>query len=251
MEKLKTVPLKKTILSLFILSVFFFACKKEDHILIEQLNQRIAQEACLPQFVNPDQRSYSCDSLIAVSYTSKHCALLPLNRKNYWIYEDSIFNDGILAKVQIDTLRFENVYRSPDGLIWWEPNVFIGFSEKLYSNDSAIFMAEPRPYSTLCTLDVKKEFSLFDGDSVRYLAHFEGDYAAAGRSVKMSDEIEVPAGKFSDYILFDKNARSFRRDQLYFKPGLGVIKYIQEKAPMGTPFVKLQQISTLIKFHIE
>jgi len=250
LEKLKTVPLKKTILSLLIVSVFFFSCRKEEHTLIEQLNQRIIEETCLPQFINPDLRSYPCDSLVAVSYTLKHCGLLPLSRKNYWIYEDSIFNDGVLAKVQFDTLRFENVYRSPDGLIWWQPNVFIGFPEKLYANDSAIFMAMPRPYSANCILDVKKEYSLFDGDSLRYLAHFEDDYAAAGRSVKLNN-VEVPAGNFNDCILFDKNARSFRRDQLYFKPGLGVIKYIQEKAPMGTPFVKLQQISTLIKFHLE
>ena len=227
-----------------IASFFFFSCRKEEQRLL------IIEEACLPQVINPDLRSYSCDSLVAVSYTLKHCGLLPLSRKNYWVYEDSIFDDGVLAKVQFDTLRFTNTYRSPDGLIWWEPGIFVGLSEKLYVNDSAIFMTEPRLYSTDCMVDVKKEFSLFPGDSLRYLAHFD-DYAAAGRSVKLNNVIEVPAGKFGDCILFDKNARSFRRDQVYFKPGLGVLKYIQEKAPMGTPFVKLQQISTLIKFHIE
>lgn len=235
--------MKKIILPLLIGSLFFFSCKKEEHLLI-------IEDACLPQVINPELRTYPCDSLVAVSYTLKHCGLLPLNQKNYWIYEDSIFNDGVLSKVQFDTLRFTKTYQSPDGLIWWEPSIFVGLEEKVYANDSAIFITEPRLFSQDCLLDVKKAYGLFAGDSLKYLAHFE-DFAAAGRSVKLTDPIEVPAGKFNDCILFDKNARSVRRDQMYFEPGLGVLKYIQEKAPMGTPIIKLQQISTLIKFHIE
>jgi hypothetical protein len=72
-----------------------------------------------------------------------------------------------------------------------------------------------------------------------------------GRSIKIEDPIVTPAGKFNGCVLFEKNARSFRKDQIYFKPGLGVIKYIQEKAQMGFPITKLQQISTLVSIHLE
>ena len=99
-------------------------------------------------------------------------------------------------------------------------------------------------------LDAKKDFSLFAGDSLRYLASFD-DAAAQGRSLKLNNSIKSPAGTFTDCLYFEKNARNYRKDQVYFKPGIGVIRYVQEKAPMGSPFIKLQQISTLVSYHIE
>ena len=237
------IPLKKTLVSLLIGSIFFFACRKESFAP--------TVKACVPQTDNPSGRSYSENDIVAVGYTAKHCGFLPLNHNNYWIYEDSVFNDGVFVKVQFDTLRFVKTFQSlPDDLIWWETEISIGLPEKLYANDSTIFQMEPRMFAQEPTWDAKSEYSLFDGDSARYLTSFD-DNAAMGTSVKMDDAIITPAGKFTDCVLFEKNARSFRRDQVYFKPGLGVIKYIQEKAPMGSPFTKLQQISTLVSFHIE
>ena len=175
---------------------------------------------------------------------------MPLSSRNFWVYEDSVFNDGVYVRVQYDTLRYISTYQSlPDKLIWWESNISIGIPEKLYANDSTLFEMQNRMF-TPGIIDVKKDFGLFAGDSVRYLASFE-DAAAIGRSVKMQDAVKTPAGTFDDWILFEKNARNYRRDQVYFEPGLGVIKYIQEKAPMGTRDIKLQQISTLVAFHIE
>lgn len=99
-------------------------------------------------------------------------------------------------------------------------------------------------------VDAKKDFSLFPGDSLRYLASFE-DAAAAGRSLKIKTDFETPAGKYEECLYFEKNARNYRKDQVYFKPGIGVLKYIQEKAPFGERMIKLQQISTLVAYHIE
>jgi hypothetical protein len=67
----------------------------------------------------------------------------------------------------------------------------------------------------------------------------------------LASPVTVNAGTFSDCLYFDKNARNFRRDQVYFKPGIGVLKYIQEMAPMGTREMKTQQISTLVKFYFQ
>ena len=99
-------------------------------------------------------------------------------------------------------------------------------------------------------IDVKKDFSLFPGDSIRYLASFD-DAAAVGRSLKIKTDFETPAGKYDECLYFEKNARNYRKDQVYFKPGIGVLKYIQEKAPFGQRVMKLQQISTLVAYHIE
>ena len=199
---------------------------------------------------NPAGRSYAVDSVVSFNCTDDLCAMLPLNTRNYWIYEDSIFNNGTFVRVQYDTMRFIRNWRSlSDGLVWWETNLNVGLPGKMYVSDSSFYRLENRLF-TPGILDAKKDYSLFEGDSLRYLASFD-DVAAQGRSVKLDNAISTWAGIFDNIILFEKNARSYRKDQVYFKPGLGVIRYIQEKAPMGSPFLKLQQISTLVGYHIE
>lgn len=237
--------MKKTIFTLLAGYLLFASCTKDNFAPPPTI-----QESCIAESGNPAGSSYTVDSVVAFTCTSKHCGILPLSSKNYWVYEDSIFDNGILLKVQLDTFRFVKNYKSlTDDLIWWESNISIGLPDRLYANDSSIFKMEDR-FFTPDVIDAKKDFSLFAGDSIRYLANFQ-DAAAIGRSVKIQSAIDTRAGVFTDYILFEKNARNYRKDQVYFKPGIGVIKYIQEKAPMGMPLLKLQQVSTLISFHIE
>ena len=189
---------------------------------------------------------------MAVTYTGKNCGLLPLNKNNYWIYQDSMFNNGVFQNVQYDTLRFDKTYLSlSDNLIWWQANMEVGLPDLLYSSDSSIFSIEQRMFSPTDPIwDARKEFSLFSGETANYLAHFD-DNAAQGKSIKLDGDLATPAGEFPDCIQFEKNARSYRKDEIFFKPGIGVVKYTQEKAPMGTTVIKLQQISTLVGFHIE
>lgn len=220
------------------------ACKKET------LTIPVVKETCSIQTVNPVGRSYSSDSVISFTCTGSFCGLLPLNNKNYWIYADSIYADGVFQKVQQDTLRINGDSRSlTDGLIWWETSLEIGLPAKMYASDSAIFKIEDRMF-TEGIKDVKKEYGLFEGDSLRYITAFE-DAAAIGRSLKINTSINTPAGEFSDMLFVEKNARNFRKDQVWFKPGIGVIKYRQEKAVMGSPVVKLQKVSTLVGYHLE
>ena len=92
---------------------------------------------------------------------------------------------------------------------------------------------------------------MFPGDSIRFLTSFD-DYAAQGRGIKLGGEFQVESGEFSNVLYFEKNARNYRRDQIYLKPGVGVIKYIHEKANNGYPrVVRLQKISTLVSYHIQ
>lgn len=210
----------------------------------------VTVEPCVEQLSNPAGRSYSNDSVVVYNCTSKHCGIIPLSTKNYWVYEDSLFADGVFQNVQLDTLRYTTTYKSlSDGLVWWQSNMEIGLPETLYANDSALFSITDRLFVP-DVKDAKKEYGLFPGDSLRYLANFE-DAAAQGRSLKVSGNFKTPAGNFNDYLYFEKNARFYRKDQVYFEPGIGVLKYIQEKAPMGTRLLKLQQVSTLVAYHIE
>lgn len=237
--------MKKKILPLLTGILFLAACTKDNFEVPAP-----EKEPCELQTANPAGRSYPVDSVAAYVCTSSHCGIMPLSSKNYWIYEDSIFNDGVFLRVQYDTLRFTANFRSSDNIVWWQKNnVSIGLPEILYANDSAFFSLADRMFTTGIK-DVKKDYSLFPGDSLRYLASFE-DAAAMGRSLKLSGFVSTPSGSYSSCLYFEKNARNYRKDQVFFKPGIGVVKYIQEKAPMGDWTIKLQQISTLIKYHIE
>ncbi len=205
---------------------------------------------CEKQTVNPAGRSYSSDSIIAYTCTSKYCGFMPMSSKNYWVYEDSIFDNGVFTKIQLDTLRFNTTVKTTtDGLTWWKANTDVGLPSALYSTDSAVFALTQRAFSPQFT-DAKKDYGMFEGDSIRYFSSFV-DVAAQCRSLKSTTSMTTPAGTFADYIYTEKNARYYQRDQVYFAPGVGVIKFIREKAQPGTYQVKLREIATLVSYHIE
>ncbi len=236
--------MKLTIVTLLITTFFSVSsCTKNDAT-------PVATTTCWLQTDNPAGRSYESDSVISFTCTSKYCGLIPLSTNNYWIYEDSVFNNGVFVRVQYDTLRYTRTWKSiSDGLVWWESNIVVGLPGMLYANDSSLFQISDRMFTTGIK-DARKDYGLFPGDSVKYLANFE-DAAATGRSLKMTEGLTTAAGSFDELIYFEKHARNYRKDQVYFKPGVGVVKYIQEKAAMGTMNLKLQQSSTLIGYHIE
>ncbi|MEO6611275.1 MAG: hypothetical protein ABIT05_04050 [Chitinophagaceae bacterium] len=237
--------MKRKILPLIAGCTLFVSCMKEDFTPLAVL-----AEPCKVQTDNPSGRSYVDYAVLSYDCTDKHCGMLPLSTENYWIYLDSVYINGEFSTARYDTLRYTTTYKTlPDGLVWWQSNINVGLPDRLYSNDSALFKLEDRLFTTGIT-DAKKEYSLFPGDSLRYLASFE-DAAAIGRSLKLQGPYKIPAGSFSNCFYFEKNARNYRRDQVYFKPGIGVLKYIREKAPLGQRDILLEQVSTLVAFHIE
>jgi len=240
--------LSKKILSLLIGSALFFAaCRKDE---LAPITGKPVEEACVAQIANPGGASYAADSVVAFDCTQKHCGILPLSTKNFWIYQDSVFTDGVFLKVQMDTLHYAKTWRSlEDSLVWWQSNISVGLPSELYANDSSFFAITDRQF-TPGIKDVKKDFTLFTGDSLHYLTNFD-DAAAQGRSLKLTTDVVSPAGSFSDCIYFEKNARNYRMDQVYFKPELGVIRYVLQQAPPGQRVIKLQHIYSLVAFHLE
>lgn len=238
--------MKKTLLTLIIGSLFFVSCKKE-HLF----SPPTPEEICLPQTVDPAGRSYSCDSIASFTFTKRQCGLMPLSNKSYWIYLDSLYTDGIFSSTRLDTLRFKTYISLYDSLIWWAPDMELGLPSIMNVTDSSIYTLALRFFVPECVKDVRKEYSIsFDGEAVQYLTSFD-DNAAMGRSSKMTGSISCPAGNFKDCIQFEKSAPTFRKDITIFKPGVGVVKYRTEKAPLGAPDVLLEKVSTLISFHIE
>jgi hypothetical protein len=245
----KLNPLKKTFTFLLLGAFCFSSCRKEKNFFTKEIELPVT-ETCKIQKESPLGRSYTADSIVQAGVSQKFCGLFPLNSKNYWVYQDSIFTDGVFTNSKYDTLRYSPAFKSlTDGLVWWKSNIYAGIPDIMYSSDSSLFTLEDR-FFTFGIKDVKLDISLFTGDSARYITSFE-DAAARGRSLKIETALKTPAGSFSDYVYFEKNAYNYRKDQVFFKPGIGVLKYIQEKAPMGLRTIKLQQILTLVAFHIE
>jgi hypothetical protein len=220
--------------------MILLACRKES---------LAPPQTCLPQTGNPDL-SYSGNQVQSVHYGAKHCGLLPLSSRNYWIYLDSVFIDGEFIRVEMDTMQFTETFQTEvDGLIWWKGNKEIGIPETCYANDSAIFGLNQRLFSSDPVFDVKKEIYYSAQDSIRFLTSFS-DEAAIGTQ-KMHKSVTTPMGTFSDCIFMEKFAPTYRRDQLYFEPGIGIVKYIFQKAPLGEYVIKTQRISTLVSYHID
>jgi hypothetical protein len=206
-------------------------------------------KACIVQTGNPDHQSYSANDFYNINYKGNHCGLIPLSSKHYWIYLDSIFDNGSFASVKYDTLHFTKTYQTnTDGLIWWEGSKFVGLPSKCYSNDSCIFGLDYRLFTSNTILDAKKEIYQFSQDSLRYLTSF-ADEAAIGKALHTS--FATPAGTFTNCLFFEKYAPMYRKDQVWLQPGLGVVKYIHEEAPMGSLTIQTQQISTLVSFNIQ
>ena len=226
------------------------SCQKERNFLGDEIIMPIPA-SCELQTDNPDGRSYSGHSLVPVSYSKNNCGLIPLSSKNYWVYKDSVYTDGNFSHVQIDTLRYVNTWKTnSDGLIWWGGSINVGIPDILYSSDSALFGLQDRMFNGPTIIDARKDFSLFAGDTLLYLANFD-DIAAMGKSIKLHSGLKTPAGTFDDCIYFEKNAITYRRDRVIIKPFVGVVKYISEEAPMGEMALKMQKIMTLISYHIE
>lgn len=237
--------MKKNLLPLLAGCFLFASCMKEDFTPLA-----IPAEPCKLQTDNPSGRSYVGHAVLSYDCADKYCGMLPLSTGNYWVYMDSVFTDGIFTTARLDTLRYTTTFKTlPDGLVWWKGSINVGLPDRMYANDSTFFKLEQRLFIP-GIIDAKKDYSLFPGDSVRYLASFD-DVAAQGRSLKLKTAMNTPAGNFSDCIYFEKNARNYRKDRVYFKRGIGVLKYIREMAPVGEREIKMQQISTLVAYHIE
>lgn len=235
--------MKKITLSILAAGLLLAACNKAE-ISVEK------SEPCITQDSDPAGKSYDDVSVVPFTCTEKHCGLMPLSSRFYWVYADSLFDNGVFQKVVLDTLRFtSNRKTQPDNTVWWESDYSVGLPTLLYTNDSAIYSLGERMFIP-GILDARKEYGLFAGDSVKYLTSFE-DAAAMGRSVKVSSPVKTAAGSFSNCLFFEKHARSYRRDQVFFKPGIGVVRYVHEEAPMGQRELKVQRVATLVRYFIQ
>lgn len=233
--------MKKLFIIFTVLILFISACKKTELPVIE--------EACLEQTIDPLSAAYDTNQVHYINYSGKHCGFMPLNSKNYWLYEDSVFDsDGYFKYTQVDTLRYTKTIQTPDNLIWWETKKDVGLPRKLYASDNAIYGLQNGTFIA-DSFYSKREFYEAESDSVSFLSGF-ADIVAFAKIVRRTEPVETPAGSFFNYILYEKYSPGYRRDRVYFVPGLGVIQYTSEfyKAPGPPSKMKLFIKSSLVSY---
>lgn len=236
-------------MSIFLSVTVLASCQKE---VVEQPEPptTVKTVPCVEQKVNPSGRSYVTDSLVEYNCKEKHCGFITLSSKNYWVYQDSIFNDGVFSNVKMDTLRFSKTFMSKqDGLTWWQANKDLGLPKLLYANDSSFFSANTLNFAPTTTT-ATRSYGLFSGDSIRYMSSFD-DVMAMGRSIKLNTSVKVPAGSFNNVLFFEKTANFYGSDELLYKPGVGVLKFTQMRVSFVDMENKKQKVSTLVAYHIE
>jgi hypothetical protein len=241
---LKKYLLKKLVLVFPVFIFLFTACRKS------QLPVAIS-ETCIEQTANPVANSYDTNDVVSVNYTRSHCGMMPLSAKNYWVYQDSLFdNSGAFKSIKLDTLRYTKTFQTPDHLIWWEGSKDVGLPKDIYSSSDAIYGLQKGTFMA-DSMYSKREFYEADADT-SFLAGF-ADIVAFGKIINKTEILQTEAGSFPEYILYEKYAPGYRRDRIYFVPGFGVIKYTSEyyKAPGPPSNMKLLIKSSLVSYHSE
>lgn len=231
--------MKKLVRILPALIIFFSACRKTEIPV---------NETCIEQTANPLATSYDTSDVLSINYSGSHCGMMPLSSKNYWVYQDSLFDgDGNSKLTRLDTLRYNKTLQTPDHLIWWEGNKDVGLPLKIYSSHYAIYGLQKGMFLA-DSFYIKREFYEAASDT-SYLASF-GDIVAFGKILNKSEALITEIGTFSDYILYEKYAPGYRRDRVYFVPGFGVVKYTSEyyKAPGPPTNMKLFIKSSIVNY---
>ncbi|MBL7727367.1 MAG: hypothetical protein JNM68_06780 [Dinghuibacter sp.] len=206
-----------------------------------------------------------------VNFDSAICGFLPLHKDAYWIYTDSFFNtNGSLHLVQQDTLRVKGVYQSPNGpSLFWRLGARNrkGCTGLLYTTDSILYtiapaFATPAFYEHYTWAGYRAAgypnsgapvFGPPGTDSIFTFNHFT-DMAYQEKIVNYRQPVTVPAGSYSNCTGFVKRL-GWSPDEMIFKPGLGMIKYIvYYNAPPGSyslfPTGPVQQVSVLTSYHL-
>lgn len=205
---------------------------------------------CIHNSITPSNSYSGMNNLPITVNDSSYCGYLPLNKKNYWVYLDSVYNtNGDFSHTQTDTLRFLETRRTADGITWWSQALVngryvpAGFPTFIYSTDSTVYFISWRGAGA-------RWFGVIPADSVVESCHY-ADFSQTCISRKIQGRVTVPAGDFSNCLKFIKTqflgSYNIEAD---FKPGIGVLKAWYYTDSMFPPFRRLYT-STLMEYHIE
>ncbi|HMU47569.1 MAG TPA: hypothetical protein PKC72_14445 [Chitinophagaceae bacterium] len=246
--------IKPALLSLGTATLALLACTKST----TEQPQNCIQLHDVPQYIyNTTNNVYSGDR-----FAEPICGILPMHKKNYWVYRDSLFDysTGAFQNVYIDTLRFQEAYMYTDTITWWKPVVsfypgygfyYKGFYDRVYSVDSVLYTLTEGSFGFKHSI---QWFFLLTADSVDKSSAWNDTNTLSAYGKKYNDPVVVPAGTFNGCIFYEKyfGDYNYYNQDIYFKPGVGVVKSYQYYYYLTAPLpVVLTVRSDLISYHIE
>jgi hypothetical protein len=198
--------LMKSIFTFLLLLVILASCKKED------TGDLILNDGC---------RSSVTKSVSANSSATSD-GIIPLAIGNYWVYADSVWQDGKLTQAGIDTLSVTGVSNYNDE-IWWIFSDGSGLSQK----DDTVFELDRniRCYGKN-TLFFPVSYNNFQ-DSVFYFISMNNNFShiqTVRNSRILEETVIVPAGSFRECSLYD--ILNYKKQIV--KPGIGIL-YMNEE----------------------
>lgn len=231
--------MNKAILTIFI-TIYLISCKKQT---AQQNNN------CTINTLEPSAVYTTTADFMEIDYTASHCGYLPLSKKNYWVYLDSIFDaTGQFQNTVTDTLRFTKTYRTPDGIIWWSVGAGRGLAA---SSGYSIYNYSTANISFGTTINFGgksgiKWYYAINTPSVTDTLPYS-DLSSPCYAEKLNTPIQTPAGNFSGCMFFNKKMVYGTSIELssWFKPEIGSVK--TDLIQNGVRF----RTSTLVSYHIE
>jgi hypothetical protein len=219
--------MKKNFILLFFAILVIYACKKD--------NKPLETEQCTYPIPTRVPRTFYdvANQLPEIQYNQSHCGYLPLSKENYWVFQDSVFDDntGQFISTAIDTLRFNKTFQSNDSIVWWKPNndfaLLKGFYTRMYSTDSVLYALNQGAFGSKQTLKWCYQLNV-DSVSDPCIWSDAGRMECVGK--KLNSPVVVLAGSFTDcrqFIKIWEGGNIYEsRLYIYYKPGLGILRAV-------------------------
>lgn len=184
---------------------------------------------------------YGNDLVAMTNPTIKSYGFIPLGLTNYWIYSDSIWQDGVLQPITSDTLSIISAEKTGED-IWWRMSdgyrLCNSGIDTVYKLD---FNGEVVPGTTVCPEKILLYFRV-PADTIVQWTEWASDYGIPGEVKLNKSYVNTGAGSIHGYIEFIQSD-SFGENIRCIKPGLGIIKTIRENN-----YSKTRIVRTLISY---
>ena len=194
--------------------------------------------------ISPENPYVNCpygNNLVAMTDpTIKSYGFIPLSLTNYWIYSDSIWQDGVLQPLTYDTLSVISAEKTGEDT-WWK----MSDGYRLCNDDDKVyklgFFGYAMPGTTVCPEKALLFFPV-QADTTIIWTEWISDYGILGEAKLNKSIIHTGAGDFSDFFEYNQSD-AIGVNYRWIKPGLGIIKTIQENS-----FNKTRMVRTLVSY---
>lgn len=167
--------------------------------------------------------------------------LIPLSLISYWVYSDSVWNNGILQTLSFDTLRVVSAQKSGNET-WW----FLSDSYILFQKNDTVYKLSSGFISggAVSCPEKTKLFFAVTNDTVQNWNEQFSDYIFTGKAFLVGNTIATATSNYSGCMEFTQYG--FVNYARIIKPGIGIVKTIEDDFNN-----KIKRIRTLVNYRIQ